>query len=563
MLQEVLIENLAIIKKMHVTFEDGLNIITGETGAGKSVVLHALGLLSGARAGKAMIRTGCTQAYVEGHFAVSNAKTLHAFFSEMDVDEKIILSRTVSHSGRSTFRVQGQLVSMQEFRNIGQSLLDVYGQKDRMLLDQENQLGLLDMFLREEAVEQLTHYQNSLHRWKELCRFISESVTDRASREREADILRYQMDEIEQFDVDGTDIDAMYAEHSKLLHAQDILQYLAYSQTIFEGDGSGQVPVTDQISQIWSLMQKVQQFDDTVNFSDRISEIFDLLRDFRNDLFRYAEDIELDPERLELLNRKMANWVSLQRKYGETKDAIYRFYQKSAQRLEDLESLDSRLAKASGEKKELEKELNALSLLMHAERQKIADSLCFQIEEKLAQLRMPNVRFEIRIDLLEEYGENGKDRVVFYIQTNKGLEMRPLHEIASGGELSRVLLAIRSLFAEGIRSRTVVFDEIDAGVSGMAAQSMAEQLFLLSKSMQIISVSHLPQIASMGDHQYAVSKEATENETKSSIVKLRENERVNEIARLLSGAGKTQTAREQAQALLWSAQNWKKDGGIC
>ncbi len=561
MLREVLIENLAIIKRMHVNFEDGLSIITGETGAGKSVVLHALGLLSGARAGKAMIRTGCKQAYVEGRFAVEDAKALHAFFRDHDPDEEIILSRTISLSGRSTYRVQGQLISLQEFKSIGELLLDVYGQKDRVLLEKENQLGLLDTFLDSDGKQHLSQFRKQLTDWREAKRFIAAHSTDRENREREMDVLRYQVEEIESFDVKGTDIDKLYTDHSKLLHAQDILEQVAITLGYFEGDGEQRTGLTDQFSNAWGAVQKLHQYDTEQDFSDRFSVLSEMLSEIKSDLERYATGIDADPETLELLDQRMTAWTAIQRKYGRDKEAVLHFYEEIQHKIAELSTIDERVTKAQKEEERLQREMTELASSISRQRKEIATNLSRAIEEKLASLRMPHVKFDIKVSPLEEFNDDGLDSVVFYIQPNKGLALRPLHEIASGGELSRVLLAIRALFSEGIHSHTVVFDEIDAGVSGVAAQAMAEQLSLLSRDMQIIAVSHLPQLASMGDRQYSIEKNTVGDETISQIRQLNDEERVAEISRLISGVEQTQNSLQQATDLLRYAKMWKENGG--
>lgn len=564
MLREVTIENLAIIKKIRIPFTEGLNVITGETGAGKSIVLHALALLTGARAKKTMIRTGTAGLYVEGRFAMQDAKALHAFFEEIGIDtsdDELVLSRTVRQEGRSSTRVQGQLISAQEFGRIGQSLLDVYGQKDRVLLDQENQLDLLDTFLTEEPRKILLEYQKELQDLRAEERFVAKYGTDTAAREREADVLRYQMDEIERFGVKETDLDALYAEHKRLLHASDILSLLSEADERMSGNDLNEKGVSDGLHALWSISQKLEHIDPETRFSANLTEIIDQFAEFRSDLSRYGDSIDIDPIRLDELDRKMSEWTQIQRKYGESKEEILAFHENAVSKLKEMDTIDQRLLASKKRMKTLEQSLMKKAEVVSVYRQRIAKELCSQIEDKLHSLRMQEVVFEIRFEQTESFTDSGIDRVVFYIQTNKGLAIQPLHEIASGGEVSRVMLAIRSLFASGISSQTVVFDEIDTGVSGLAAQAMAEQIYRLSNDMQIIAVSHLPQIAAMGDAQYFISKETRDGETQSEVTLLSEEGRVEELSRLISGAGRTQSAFKQAQTLLHSAAEWKREGG--
>lgn len=560
MLQEVRIRNLAIIKDLTAHFDSGLHVITGETGAGKSILLHALGLMSGARASRSMIRKGATSLYVEGVFSPQE-KDLLPLLSPYGVEpgEPLVLSRTVQSSGKSAARIQGQLVTVTELKAIGDRLLDVYGQKDRALLDQDQQLRLLDSFLEEEDLEVLQNYRARYQKRKQKMDFLARYGTDPNQREREMDILQYQIQEIEAFDPYETDLDALETEHRKLLHAEELTQLAEQIDRLLGGWSDEQPGALMLLEKSEHLALKMEGLAPSLGVSERLTEVLELLRDAQREFSRATSDLQMDPQRLGQLDQTMSEWLRLQRKYGQTKEEVLAFLEQSRREMETIREREASLVQAEKEIASLTEELGQLADRLTRARKAIGERIDRQIVSVLQGLLMEHVAFETRFTEVP-LQESGQDRIVFHIRTNQGQRMQPLHEIASGGELSRVMLAIRSLFVSEFASSTVVFDEIDTGVSGKAAQAMAEFLRTLSEKMQVIAVTHLPQIASMGDAHSLIEKETREEETISKLSLLDEQPRIDEVARLISGSTKTHSAAVQAEQLLRQAAQWKQGG---
>ncbi|MDI9501786.1 MAG: DNA repair protein RecN [Bacillota bacterium] len=560
MLLEVRIRNLAVIKEMTAQFHRGVHVITGETGAGKSILLHALNLLSGARASRNMIRDGEKTLYVEGVFSYPEnmEKELLEPYG-IEPGDTITLSRSVQASGHSGARVQGQLVTVAELKAIGGRMLDVYGQKDRALLDLDRQIQLVDSFFTKEQKDVYTQYRKVYNERNRLRTFLSRYGTDPSARERELDILRYQIEEIAAFDPFSVDIETLDQEHRRLLHAEDLLQMAEQMHGLIEGWSDEHPGTLQLLASAESLAHKMEGLDSSISLSEPIISLSELLQELRSELTRLAEGYQNDPQRLEELDRRMGEWMRLQRKYGQSREEIIAFYENAVQEAEQLAEREKDLQQAQEEIDSCTQTLEHLAAQVTAFRTAIGKQLDKEIAAVLAGLRMPHAEFATRL-LPTELGADGKEQVLFYIRTNAGQTMRPLHEIASGGELSRVMLAIRSLFSREFASGTVVFDEIDTGVSGRAAQSMAEFLYRLSDTMQIIAVTHLPQIASMGDAHSRITKETKQDETSSTLQLLSKEERTEEVARLISGSKQTESAYQQADQLLLSAADWKRGG---
>lgn len=559
MLKEVRVNNLAIIDALELQIPEGLLVISGETGAGKSVLLHALGLLSGNRADRSMIRTGKESLYVEGTFTRPSSQVFHALLEDMDCvieGETFSISRTIAQNGRSTVRFDGRQISLQDLQRLGPYLIDVYGQNDRNLLDIGRQSTLLDSFLPTAAKETLVSYEKNYARYKQIEQFLKENRPDEQAIERERDLLQYQMDEIMSFDIANTDIDSMLDEHQRALHLEDIQR--ATSELLMalrsNHDGEG---IVEKLERAERVAQQIQQIDGQFP-RDAIIECQEILRDYQYTIEAYQNRIDDDPEKLALLNEKVSSWVTLQRKYGQTKDDVLTYYDRLESEYQALEMTAKKIKHGEKELVQLETLLQEEGKLLSQVRRTVAKEIDEKVQQRLSALRMEQAKFEIQVTEETTFNPTGLNRVVFYLQPNPGLAMKPLHEIASGGELSRVMLAIRSVFLENLPSYTVVFDEIDAGVSGHAAQAMAEQLYLLTEHMQIIAVTHMPQLASMGDAHLMITKNTDGQSTASAIQLLSNDERVNELSRMISTSQETESGKRQAETLIESQELWKR-----
>lgn len=558
MLLEVRIQNLAIIDTLQLKIPEGLVVISGETGAGKSILLHALGLLSGNRANRQMIRTGTDALYVEGLFTTPTTPAFQEILQELGLQcgPQFSISRTIMQNGRSIIRVDGIQISLVDLQRIGPFLIDVYGQNDRNLLDASKQASLLDTFLSEEGKNLLASYVKDYENLKKIDRFLAANRPDEQAIEREKDLLLYEIDEIAAFDLENTDVDMLLQEHTRALHTEEIEEKTMKLLTMISNDRET------------SLFDFLYPIESTGNALSRIDEAFptetfveaqELLRDYQSQVESYLRTIETDPEHLQILNEKVELWTKLQRKYGQTKEEILDYDLQLKERLHALDALTKKVLKYEQERVKITKSVQEKGDLLFAERKTIAQEIDRKVQNRLQFLKMEKAKFQIDVSESENYHGSGKDSIVFLLQPNPGLAMKPLHEIASGGELSRVMLAIRSVFLETLPSYTVVFDEIDAGVSGYAAQAMAEQLYLLSQHMQIIAVTHMPQLASMGDSHIYISKTTEENQTKSKIQTLDTAMRSTELSRMISANHETESALVQAKTLLENQSQWKEE----
>lgn len=562
MLRDVLIQNLAIIHSLTLSFEPGLNVITGETGAGKSILLHAIDLLVGARANRAMIRSGAHSLYVEGVFTLDKLET--AVFELLEkngvpCEDPMTISRAMLTNGKSTARVEGQLVSAADLRTVGDLLMDMFGQQDRMLLEKESQIRLLDTFLNLSAKEDLKEYRRLRLISKEIENEMTSLFIEPDERAREIDVLMYQIEELEELGLNELDPELLIEEHRRFSHLEESVTYLDAMQSKLTGESEMGFGLRSMLQELQALGNRVEALDPQVKLTEPLLEMEEAASDLLDLVASYRAQSEPDPERFAELEAFMEAWTKAQRKYGSSPEQMAAFMEEAKKRLETLEEAEERIVRLQKQRDQNQATMQQLADTIHTERCRISEELSAQMQERLRALRMEDVVFRIEVSSTDTMGQNGRDEVTFYLITNKGQAMRPLHEIASGGEMSRVMLAMKSLSAQIQLPNTIVFDEVDAGVSGLAAQSMAEELHRLSRNTQIIAVTHLPQIAAMADAHYSIQKETKHNETYSHVNRLDEDEREQEIARLLSGSKRTEHAVAQARDLLTEAARWKKE----
>lgn len=557
MLQRLYVKNLALIDEIEVELKDGLNILTGETGAGKSIILGSVNLALGARYSKDMLRKGAEYGFVELNFQIENAKQLHRL-KELDIypeDGMVVLSRRLME-GRSVSRINGETVTMTLLKEVASVLIDIHGQHEHQsLLYKKNHLAIVDAFAKDEISELKKKITENYREYRSWMKELEEADQDEASRAKELSFLQFETEEIEKAELrEGEDVELetayRFIVNSKKLADGATEAYAFTSQE--EGNAS------ESLSRAIRALGEIRDYDDTVQgLFDQLSEIDSLLNDFNRDLSEYRDSCECSEEELYETEQRLNEINHLKLKYGSQISDILSYYdeqQEKIKKLEDYEnyirSLNENCQKA---KEKMEKTAGKLSEI----RRKQAKTLEKSIRESLKELNFADVKFEIQFRTLDACTPAGMDEVEFMISMNPGQPVRPLTNVASGGELSRIMLAIKTVLADKDDTETLIFDEIDVGISGRTAQKVSEKMALIGRNHQVICITHLAQIAAMADHHFMIEKTVGNLDTTTGIHELTEEESVEELARILGGAKITDAVRENAKEMKTLARQMK------
>ena len=557
MLENLHVKNLALIEEEDITFLDGLHILSGETGAGKSIILGALGLALGGKVSKEMLRDGDKEALVEAVFRVtreSQRKQLAALDVE-PYDDQIILSRKITES-RSVAKINGEMVPAVKMKQVGDIFLDIHGQNDHQsLLHKKKHLEMLDEYAKSEVqpLKERMHtaykkYAQKQQEWQDADRMDGD-------REREISFLEYEIHEIADANLQVGEDERFESQYRRLSNSKRIMEALGEAQQMSAGaDGA-----SDQIGRAIQRLHQVVVYDEALSpMLDSLSDIDSLLSDFNRDLSQYMSEAEFDEELFAQIDGRLNEINRLKDKYGSTIEQILAAKDEKEERLQKLQHYEAYLAKLSEECKQAKKEAEDAAFALSSMRQRYAKELSKKVEDALLDLNFLDVHFSMEFLQAEKIGMDGYDDAQFMIRTNPGEPIRPLKDIASGGEMSRIMLAIKTVLAEHDDIDTLIFDEIDAGISGRTAQAVSEKLHLVAKEHQVICITHLPQIAAMADHHYLIQKDVIGNETISSIEALSYHDSIKELARMLGGTTITQTVLDNAKEMKELAQQ-KKD----
>lgn len=557
MLENLHVKNLALIEEEDITFLDGLHILSGETGAGKSIILGALGLALGGKVSKEMLRDGDKEALVEAVFRVtreSQRKQLAALDVE-PYDDQIILSRKITES-RSVAKINGEMVPAVKMKQVGDIFLDIHGQNDHQsLLHKKKHLEMLDEYAKSEVqpLKERMHtaykkYAQKQQEWQDADRM-------EGDREREISFLEYEIHEIADANLQVGEDERFESQYRRLSNSKRIMEALGEAQQMSAGaDGA-----SDQIGRAIQRLHQVVVYDEALSpMLDSLSDIDSLLSDFNRDLSQYMSEAEFDEELFAQIDGRLNEINRLKDKYGSTIEQILAAKEEKEERLQKLQHYEAYLAKLSEECKQAKKEAEDAAFALSSMRQHYAKELSKKVEDALLDLNFLDVHFSMEFLQAEKIGMDGYDDAQFMIRTNPGEPIRPLKDIASGGEMSRIMLAIKTVLAEHDDIDTLIFDEIDAGISGRTAQAVSEKLHLVAKKHQVICITHLPQIAAMADHHYLIQKDVIGNETISSIEALSYHDSIKELARMLGGTTITQTVLDNAKEMKELAQQ-KKD----
>ena len=553
MLEYLHIRNVALIKESEISFGDGLNILTGETGAGKSMIIDSLQFALGGRAGKDFLRHGEKQAAVEALFSVQSqalAEKLAENGIAPEEDGTLLITRTLSEAGKSVCRINGSTVTVGMLKDIAEDMIDIYGQHEHQsLLNPAKHIRLLDRFCGAGFGEAMEEYRNSLQRQKELEKQLAILIGDESRREQRMDMLRFQKEEIEAAALQEGEEEVLLERKKRLSSMEKLMRLTGESVTLLY-DGDDRAPsACDQLGDALAKLQEAAEYDAALSpLADALADGYAAVEDCARELKREAEKQETDPEELERIEERLQLFYKLKRKYGGSIEAVLEFYEKAVQELEFLSNSSEKAAELSAEKAAEEKRLSALAETLTARRKATAEQVEEQIEAALHDMEMKHARFHIQMDEKADWGADGKDKVEFLISANAGEPLKPLAKIASGGEMSRVMLALKTVLVDADEIGTFIFDEIDTGVSGRTARKVGEKMRFLGGKRQILCITHLPQIAAMADNHFLIEKESGAEETVTRVKTLDEEGAVREVARLMNDV--TETTLAAARELL-------------
>lgn len=552
MLTSLKIENVAIIESAAIEFGCGLNVLTGETGAGKSIVIDSINAILGERTSRDIIRTGAQSAKVYAVFEDVNERVRN-FLDENGIDCEdgvLIINRTLSREGKNVCRINGAPVTVSMLREIGGELIDIHGQHDNQsLLSPEKHCGFVDSFAGNADL--ITDYREKYGRLCEIRSKLKKLTTDESSKSQRIDFLTYQIDELEKAEITIGERDELKARKSLINNSQKVIESLNIAYEALKADGAGIDMITDAESEIANASAYMEALGEA---SEKITDIRYELEDIAETVRDAMTEVDFDPSELEDIDERLDLLYRLSKKYGDTEEEMLEYLEKARAELDNIAFSEERVKELQKQEKEDLAETETAACKLTESRKTAGEKLSNAICSELEFLDMPNVRFVVKCSDIG-LTENGKDEIEFLISANAGEEPKPLAKIASGGELSRIMLAIKNVLAETDGVDTMIFDEIDTGVSGRAAQKIAMKLRSASKGRQVICVTHLAQIAAQGDVHLYISKSVSDGKTYTNIKSLIEEERVAEIARIMGGMEITKLQLESAREMLGNAGN--------
>ncbi|RKD23473.1 DNA repair protein RecN [Lactiplantibacillus paraplantarum] len=562
MLQELSITNFAIIEHLDIAFEAGMTVLTGETGAGKSIIIDAVGLLAGGRGSSEFIRTGADKAILQGMFILPADGVTAQLLDEAGIehaDNTVILQREITKSGRNTCRINGMLVNTTTLKQIGETIVDIHGQNEHQeLMQPEKHLGLLDEFATTKIRKLKQRYHQQYDRYQQLNRELRQKNANEKEWAQRLDMLNFQVDEIVAAQVKVGEEASLIAERDRLDNYQMINQALQQSYTLLAA-GEETTGAVDMVGTAMNALEPIANLDSAFNeITVNVKNAFYGLQDAATQISNQLDLQEFDEGRLDEIEQRLDVLAQLKRKYGDSEQQILDYYQKIATELAKMTDSEENSEDLAQQVADLKQQLLATGASLSDKRRAAAKVLQRQIHQELKDLYMDKAIFEVRFKPTKgQIYRSGLDSVEFYIQTNPGERMRPLAKIASGGELSRMMLALKTIFSESQGITSIIFDEVDTGVSGRVAQAIAEKINGIAHFSQVLCITHLPQVAAMSDHHYFIAKKITGKRTKTSVTKLDNAARVQELARMLAGTKVTKLSLEHAEELLQLADEEK------
>ena len=562
MLQRLTIKNVALIESADITFTQGLNVLSGETGAGKSVILDSVNFVLGAKAERSMIRYGETECMVKAEFSVPETSKAVQVLREMDIDSdgEIIISRKFSENGKNAIKLNGNTVTATMLRQVTDSLVDVHGQSEHFfLLKESNQLRMLDDVIGAEILQAKEKLSALLKEKRRIEEQIAKLGGDEQERSRRLDILRFQIDEIESVDLKEGEEEELIAKRNKINNLEKIITSIRDTLSVLETEGG----VSDGLRMATRSLSAIVRLDDEyASVSNRLEDVASEVEDLAATLSDMGEELYFDENEAMETESRLDSIRALKRKYGTDKEAIDKYLQTISEEYELLSDCEGKYAELTAEKIKTEKKIYQICREMTTLRQNHGARFCQRVTDELKTLNIASAQFAIDF---QEYNEedvcrangNGLDEICFLFSANAGEPMKPLGKIISGGEMSRFMLAVKTQLSQINEICTYIFDEIDAGISGKTAKVVGEKLAKIANNTQILAVSHLAQIAVMSDAEYLIQKEEQNGKTLTNVFPLNEEEKTLEIVRLLGGENSDEYAYKHAQELIKQAKEYK------
>lgn len=552
MLQTLTIKQFAIIDELEINFGNGLTVLSGETGSGKSIIIDAIGQLIGMRASSDFVRHGEKKATIEGIFDIDNNPEVIRTLNELEVDadeDFLIVKREIFSSGKSLCKVNNQTVTLHDLRLIMQELLDIHGQHEtQSLLKQKYHLQLIDSYSDGKYDDILKQYQNTYQTFKDKTRELDElESADQALLQR-LDLMKFQADELSEANLQEGEVEQLEADIKRIQNSENLSLAL----------NAAHATLTDEQAipdRLYELSLQLANIDEIIpkkftELKEQVDQFYYTLEDAKHELYDELSNTEFDEQYLNELESRMNLLNNLKRKYGKDISSLIQYQAKLDDEINKIENYEQSTANLKEEIIQLQKQLNKEGQMLSKERRKVARELRDHIVEEIQNLQMKDANLEISFKPLDEPNAEGIEKIEILISPNKGEPLKSLAKIASGGELSRIMLALKSIFVKSRGQTAILFDEVDSGVSGIAAQKMAEKMRAISEYIQVICISHLPQVASMSDHHLLISKASQDDRTTTHVEELIEENRIDEVARMISGANVTKLTRENAKEMI-------------
>ena len=554
MLLEISIKNFAIIEAISLNFEKGMTVLTGETGAGKSIIIDAMNMMLGARATTDVIRHGAPKAEIEGLFSVENSHALQMIFDEQGIElgDEIIIRREILQNGRSVSRVNGQMVNLSVLRSIGQYLVDIHGQHDQEeLMRPQLHIQMLDGFGDADFLELKQAYQTNFDAYRKMRKQLLEIKKNQEEHKARIEMLEFQMAEIESASLQPGEDLKLNQERDKLLNHKNIADTLTNAYTMLDNEEFSSLA---NVRSAMNDMESLEEYDvEYREISTSLSESYYVLEDVTKRLEDIIESLDFDGNRLMQIESRLDLIHAITRKYGGNVDDVLMYFAKITEEYNLLTGNHLSSDDMETELKKLEVSLVDLATKLAAARHNLAQQLEIEIQQELKDLYMDKARFQVQFTK-GKFTREGNESVEFYISTNPGEDFKPLVKVASGGELSRLMLAIKSAFSRKEGKTSIVFDEVDTGVSGRVAQAIAQKIHKIGQNGQVLAISHLPQVIAIADYQFFIEKISNDHSTVSIVRLLTVEERVEEVAKMLAGENVTEAALSQARELLQSKE---------
>ncbi|PDA93766.1 DNA repair protein RecN [Listeria monocytogenes] len=561
MLQEMTIKNFAIIESLSLTFQEGMTVLTGETGAGKSIIIDALGLLVGGRGSADFIRHGEERLELQGLFALAedNLACRNALIENgIDAsDDMVVLERSLFRSGKNSCRINGKLVTTVLLRQIGSKLIDIHSQHEHQeLMNEEFHLSLLDRFASDKIKPALTKYQTNFKEYQTIEKEWQNWTKNERELAQRLDMLRFQQQEIENADLQAGEEDRLLEQKNILANFEKLNENLQGAYAAIQGEPGGLEFVGEAMRQMETA---ASIHTDYKAVSEAISSSYYMLEDSMSQIRQSLDQLEFQPEELNQIESRLNDLNQLKRKYGKTIEDIIQYEQEISSEMKKLTDSESHVGHLETKLATLKTELTKQAATLTDIRKKAAVTLEKQIKQELNQLYMEKAIFSVRFEANKmELTELGQDSVVFYMSTNPGEPLKPLAKIASGGELSRMMLALKTIFSRHQGITSIIFDEVDTGVSGRVGQAIAEKIYAVSVGSQVLCISHLPQVAAMANHHYYITKKVQNKRTTTSVTVLKGVEKVEEISRMIAGIEVTELTKQHAKEMIEQAEKVKQ-----